>query len=225
MTRRAIFLDTHDAVRYLAGMTHAARRIKRYDNRKLYEPAERRYVTVADVGAMVAAGDDVHVEDQKSGQDLTSQVLAQFLLDQLKDRTASIPRQVLVALVRLSAGKGSAEWPEAHQAAGRVRAEAERIASGLLARGRLTLDEALGLRQEIAHSMQSALGETQRAIETRVRGLFERAPRADAVHPALETLGHKLEDLGTSIERGRGAPARRPRTKTTKAGPRARRDR
>lgn len=200
------------------------RRIKRYDNRKLYEPAERRYVTVAEVGAMVAAGDDVHVEDQKTGQDLTSQVLAQFLLDQLKDRTASIPRQVLVALVRLASGKGAAEWPDPHHAATRVKAEAERIASGLLARGRLTLDEALGLRQEIAHAMQAALGDTQRALETRVRGLFERAPREGAVHPALAALGHKLEDLETRIEATRADDAKGGRARRrTQAGPRARR--
>lgn len=176
------------------------RRIKRYDNRKLYEPAARRYVTVAEIGAMVAAGDDVHVEDQKSGQDLSSQVLAQVLLDQLKERAASIPRQVLVALVRLSLAKDApAGWPEAQHGVARARAEAERIAAQLMARGRLTLDEALGLRQEIAQALQSALGDTQQAVETRVRGLFERAHRDGDVQPALQGLGRRLDDLGTRL--------------------------
>lgn len=178
---------------------HAAagvRLIKRYENRKLYEPAARRYVTVADVGAMAAAGDDVHVQDQKTGADLTSQVLAQALLDQLKDRTASIPRQVLVGLLRVAAGKAAwADWPHPQQAAERVRHEAERIATGLLARGRLTIDEALNLRQEIAQSMQGALGETQRTLETRVRGLFERV----GVNPALQVLNEKLATLGSDL--------------------------
>lgn len=199
-------------------MKHEApreRQIRRYDNRKLYEPAERRYVTVADVAAMVASGDEVHVQDQKSGQDLTSQVLAQALLDQLKDRTASIPRQVLVALIRLSAGKGAwGDWPDPQHAASRVRSEAERIATGLLARGRLTIDEALSLRQEIAQSMQTAVSDTQRAIEDRVRGLFERGDRQRGVNPALHKLDERLTSLGSDLEKrssGRSSARRQAR--------------
>lgn len=194
----------------VASVNHATprhRAITRYDNRKLYEAAARRYVTVADVGAMVAAGDEVVVQDQKSGEDLTSQVLAQVLLDKLKDRTASIPRQVLVGLVRLSAGKGAwGEWPHAHHAAERVRGEAERIATSLLSRGRLTIDEALNLRQEIAQAMQSTLGETQRALEARVRGMFERPVAEAGVNPALHQLNQKLETLGSDLS---AKPARR----------------
>jgi polyhydroxyalkanoate synthesis repressor PhaR len=190
----------------------ATRHITRYDNRKLYEPAARRYVTVADVGAMVAAGDDVDVQDRKTGQDLTSQVLAQVLLDQLKERTASIPRQVLVRLVRLSARQGAwADWPHPQHAAERVRGEAERIAAGLLARGRLTLDEALSLRQEIAQSMQSAVGETQRALETRVRNLFERPGPDGGVNPALHALGEKLDTLEPDLAPAPGRTKKRPR--------------
>ena len=189
-----------------------ARHITRYDNRKLYEPAARRYVTVADVGAMVAAGDDVHVQDQKTGEDLTSQVLAQVLLDQLKDRTASIPRQVLVGLIRLSAGKGAwVDWPHPQHAAERVRGEAERIATGLLARGRLTIDEALSLRQDIAQSMQSTVADTQRTLETRVRGLFERAGPQGGVNPALHALGRKLDTLEPGLVATPGRTKTRPR--------------
>ncbi len=182
----------------------ATREIRRYDNRKLYEPATRRYVTVAEIGAMVAQGDEVEVREQKTGEDLTSQVLAQVLLDRLRGRAASIPRQVLVALVRLAAGTGAAlDWPEPQQAAQRVRHEAERIATGLLARGRLSIDEALGLRQEIAHAMQSALLDTQHAVEGRVRGLFAHADRGHAVKPALQALGKKLETLESDLTRPR----------------------
>lgn len=204
-------------MRYILTVKHATpaarlRAIKRYDNRKLYEPAARRYVTVADVGAMVAAGDEVHVHDQKSGEELTSQVLAQVLLDQLKDRTASIPRQVLVGLIRLSAGKGAwADWPHPQHAAERVRGEAERIATGLLARGRLSIDEALSLRQEIAQSMQSAVGETQRTLETRVRGLFERASPDEGVNPALHALKQKLDTLEPDLVKVPGRSKTRPR--------------
>ena len=83
--------------------------IRRYDNRKLYDPAARRYVTVEDVAEMVSAGEDVKVVDQKSGEDLTNVILAQVLLDRLKDKTAVVPRQVLVRLVRLTSQGGHAD--------------------------------------------------------------------------------------------------------------------
>ncbi len=170
------------------------REIRRYANRKLYEARERRYVTVADVGAMVAAGDDVQVEDQKTGEDLTSQVLAQVLLERLKDRTARIPRQVLVALIRLDGGRVPA-LPDPQQLAARAKAEAERIAAGLLSRGRLTLDDALGLRQELARSLHDALHEAQRALEGRVQGL----------------LGHREGDGRSQATTGATATPRRAR--------------
>ena len=82
----------------------APRLIKRYDNRKLYDAGARRYVTIEDIARLITAGEDVFVQDQKSGQDITSVVLAQVILDGVKERTDSIPRQVLTRLIRLGGG-------------------------------------------------------------------------------------------------------------------------
>jgi polyhydroxyalkanoate synthesis repressor PhaR len=101
----------------------APRRIKRYGNRKLYDLDAKRYVTLEDVAGMVASGQDVEVIDQRTGEDLTSLTLAQVLLEGLKEKTARIPRQVLVRLVRIAAGPASAfsDWPAPHEAATRER--------------------------------------------------------------------------------------------------------
>ena len=80
------------------------RLIRRYDNRKLYDAAERRYVTLDELRALVAAGEEVTVLDQRSGDDLTNLTLAQILLEGLRQRTARIPRPLLVQLVRLASG-------------------------------------------------------------------------------------------------------------------------
>ncbi len=79
----------------------APRRIKRYGNRKLYDLDAKRYVTLEELAAMVASGLDIEVIDQRTGEDLTSLTLVQVLLEGLKEKTARIPRQVLVRLVRL----------------------------------------------------------------------------------------------------------------------------
>jgi polyhydroxyalkanoate synthesis repressor PhaR len=147
------------------------RPIKRYDNRKLYDAAARRYITLADLGALVARGHEVTVTDQRTKEDLTSLTLAQVLLEGLRQRTARLPRPLLLHLVRLSAGPPAA-WPTAQETAYRAGAQAEKIASGLLARGRLTLDEAMSLRQEIAGSFSHLLSDVQAGASASLHRLW-----------------------------------------------------
>src|SRR5258708_22713972 len=115
----------------------AARVIKRYQNRKLYDPATRRYVTLEELGAWVAAGQEVQVQDQKSGQDLTTLSLAQVMLEGIKQSTARIPRHALARVIRLASGSGAGwDWPPGG-AAVRARREQEKTSGGLPTRGRL----------------------------------------------------------------------------------------
>ena len=155
------------------------RPIKRYGNRKLYDAEARRYVTLEELGALVAGGQDLEVKDKQTGEDLTSLTLAQVLLEGLKEKTARIPRQVLVGLIRLGAGPISAwaDWRGPQEAAARARDEVEKIVGGLLSRGRLTLEEAMALRQDVVKSVHGIVAEAQSGIEGRVRGLFGALPR------------------------------------------------
>jgi len=187
----------------------AGRLIRRYDNRKLYDIRERRYVVLDDLARMVGHGEDVRVEDQRTGDDLTAMVMAQVILEGVKERTARIPGRVLTRLVRLGFGpNGRRAWPEPAQAAARARQEAERIVAGLLARGRLTLEEGLALRQEIAGAVQRLVGEAQHGLEARVHHLLEGSGAEG--HPSLAALRERLLSLETHL--ADPAPrARRPR--------------
>ena len=142
----------------------APRLIKRYDNRKLYDAGARRYVTIEDIARLITAGAEVFVQDQKSGHDITSVVLAQVILDGVKERTDSIPRQVLTRLIRLGGGPLSAwaEWDGPQEAAARARAEAERIAS------------------DVAASVQHLVAEAQGSVESRLRQWLPAASRQRA---------------------------------------------
>jgi polyhydroxyalkanoate synthesis repressor PhaR len=191
--------------------TGAARIVKRYQNRKLYDPATRRYVTLEELGAWVAGGQEVQVQDQKSGQDTTALTLAQVMLEGIKQSTARIPRQVLARVIRLGSSVGAGlEWaPE--EATTRAREEAEKIVGGLLTRGRLTLEEALTLRQEIAQAVQRIVAEAQAGIESRIRSLLERAAPGKA-NPSLLALKGRLEAFETTLGKPR-ARKRGPREK------------
>jgi len=190
----------------------AGRLIRRYDNRKLYDIRLRRYVVLHDLARMVGDGEDVRVEDQRTGEDLTAVVMAQVILEGVKERTARIPGQVLARLVRLGFGPNGRRWPEPAPAAARARQEAERIVARLLARGRLTLEEGLALRQEIAGAVQRLVAEAQHGLEARVHRLLDRG-RGEG-HPSLATLRARLLSLETHL----ASPAPRAR-KHRKARP------
>ena len=190
------------------------RLIRRYDNRKLYDPAARRYVTLPDLARVVGGGEDVHVLDQRTGEDLTAVVLAQVILEGVKERTARIPGQVLARLIRLGFGPDGrrAPWPDPAQAAARARQEAERIVTGLLGRGRLTLEEGMALRQEIAGAVQRLVADAQHGLEARVHRLLD-ATAGGAVHPALAALRDRLLSLETRLTPGPARRRRAPRRK------------
>jgi polyhydroxyalkanoate synthesis repressor PhaR len=160
------------------------RAVRRYGNRKLYDTHSRRYVTLDGLGRLVAAGQDVEVRDQATGEDITSVVLAQVILEGVRERTARIPRQVLAGIVRLGAGTVSvaADWPPAH-AAVKAGQEAERIARQVMSR--LTIDEAVALRQEIAEALQRGMVEAQQGLQSRLGALLRRLDTEAAGHPAL----------------------------------------
>lgn len=58
-----------------------ARVIKRYGNRRLYDPELSRCVTMGEIADLVREGKDVRVVDGDSGEDLTKRVLVQIILE------------------------------------------------------------------------------------------------------------------------------------------------
>ena len=206
-------------MRYIANVsgrvpTSAGERvIKRYDNRKLYDPLAKAYVTLEGLARLVAAGHDVSVLDQKTGEDLTTTVLAQVILEGLKQRSASIPRQVLARLIRLGMSPsppGGRAQPAPKDLAARAREEAEKIVAGLLRQGRLPLEEAVALRQQIAATLHRAVGDAQRSLEQRFHSLMEWTERESGVSPALQALKEKLLTLEAYLGERRPARPRGP---------------
>ena len=74
-----------------------ARRIKRYDNRKLYDTETSEYVSLSDIADLVRGGETVEVVDNVTGPDITDQTLTQIILEEGKSgrtssrRTSSTP--------------------------------------------------------------------------------------------------------------------------------------
>jgi polyhydroxyalkanoate synthesis repressor PhaR len=54
--------------------------IKKYANRKLYDTQTSRYITLEGIAELVRDGNEIHVIDRDTGQDLTQIILSQIVL-------------------------------------------------------------------------------------------------------------------------------------------------
>ncbi len=169
----------------------------------------RRYVTVEELAVAVGAGEEIEVRDQRTGEDLTSLTLAQMLLDAVRGGAARIPRPVLVRLVRLAREPASAwgDWTSPHEAAARARDEVERLVGRLLAQGRLSLEEGLSLRQDVANSVHRIVSEAQSGVAEKVHRLFD---SREGGSPLLALRG-RLQALGSTLGPERSGTRRNPR--------------
>ena len=74
--------------------------VKKYGNRRLYDTARSRYITLEDLGEVVRAGEEVRVVDAKTGEDLTTSTLAQIIIES-RGAARLLPVPLLVQLIRM----------------------------------------------------------------------------------------------------------------------------
>lgn len=82
--------------------------IKKYENRRLYDATNSRYVNLEDVAGMVQRGDDVRVIDVATGDDITRLVLTQIIVEGAKTPESGFPLDVLRDMV-MASGRASQE--------------------------------------------------------------------------------------------------------------------
>ena len=77
----------------------AKRVIKKYPNRRLYDTAESKYVTLNDVRKLVLEGIGFCVIDKKSGEDITRNILLQIIIEQEDEGEPLFSTDVLEQLI------------------------------------------------------------------------------------------------------------------------------
>ena len=75
--------------------------IKRYANRKLYNTATSRYITLKGIADLIESGEEVRVVDNETGEDITSVTLSQILVDNERSNRR-VPGTVLTDLIQRS---------------------------------------------------------------------------------------------------------------------------
>jgi polyhydroxyalkanoate synthesis repressor PhaR len=82
--------------------------IKKYENRRLYDTANSRYVNLDEVAQMLRTGADVQAVDATTGEDITRLVLTQIIVEGAKDNDSCLPLDLLRQMV-VATGKVSQE--------------------------------------------------------------------------------------------------------------------
>lgn len=74
--------------------------IKRYQNRKLYDTTQSKYVTLEELSELIKAGMDIKVTDNKTNEDLTTITLTQIIFEQEKKKKSLLPLESLMKIVQ-----------------------------------------------------------------------------------------------------------------------------
>lgn len=80
--------------------------IKKYENRRLYDTTNSRYINLEEVAQLLQQGHDVQVVDATTNEDITRLILTQIIVEDAKTPNSAFPldllRQMVVASGRVS---------------------------------------------------------------------------------------------------------------------------
>lgn len=82
--------------------------IKKYENRRLYDTTNSRYVNLEEVAQLLQQGNDVRVMDASSGEDITRLILTQIIVEDAKTPESTFPLDLLRQMV-VASGRASQE--------------------------------------------------------------------------------------------------------------------
>jgi len=176
--------------------------IKRYPNRKLYDTEAKRYVTLEGIAELIQRGEELHVVDHETGEDLTTVTLSQIIFEQEKKRAGFLPKSILSNLIRTGSDTLDYLWRSFQASTSAVRLleqEINRRLDALVERGELAVPEADRLRAELARFAPPSLDHKgpEAALEESILGRLNIPTRADilALQAQLEALTTELESL------------------------------
>jgi polyhydroxyalkanoate synthesis repressor PhaR len=164
--------------------------IKKYENRRLYDSSNSKYINLDDIAAFIREGKEVKIVDAKTGQDLTRVTLTQIITEDAKEKPTGLPVEMLRQLIVASdeARQEFVMW---------------------------YLKSAFDTYQKVKDGVQSQLGEVSTVLSPidTMKSFLSPAvspqPRAES-EPELDALRKRVAELETRLKKGvRGKPRKR----------------
>ncbi len=165
--------------------------IKRYPNRKLYDTAESRYITLNEIATLLREGIDVQVYDSRTGENMTSVTLAQVLVGEEKSRHRTIPIQKVAAIIQ----HGGEFIQKKIPVVSTIREEAEKKVQELLTRG--SAEEI----REILVNTQHAYEEVQRRADERIQFVMNTVRSIAPLARDIHELRRQVKELNERVAR------------------------
>lgn len=188
------------------------RLIKRYSNRKLYDKARSKYVTLDDIAQMVKAGEDVRIIDNDSQEDLTSVTLTQIIFEEEKANRRVPLKMLREIIIHLGGGTLNDWWDGFFSGAQRsVGSSVNDLRHGALSikgaaaklgdSARRLLSSEARQTEEFRRNTSVALDQLELRIDERILHIRQGVAKADEEEPLVEPLRTRLAALSVKVDR------------------------
>jgi len=191
------------------------RTLKRYRNRRLYDPASREQVTLAFVRGLVQTGTEFRVEDNDTGRDVTVGVLVQVLAEDVRkwqnlEETASLLRLLIRRGGDTSMTILSKTVLAAIGALAITKENAEKLVDELIKRGELdksaraeAVKEAVDKAEQRTKETVKKVGRTVSAkvkeVEEGIGKRLSKSSEVAALRKVVDDLAAKVDELKSHL--------------------------
>ena len=185
--------------------------IKRYKNRRLYDTDLKEFITHAELSRIVGSKRPFKVIDSRTGRDITTAVLGQMLIREIKGRRDSgDTREILTILINRGGAKSMSILKDTYLASVGIynltKKKAEEVVDSLIKAGEISkserkqavmelLDKAEKSTSKMKEKIVKETGTIQKDI-TRVVDKFKLATRKD-----IDAVNKKIDKLMKAIEK------------------------
>lgn len=173
--------------------------IKKYANRRLYNTETSSYVTLDELAKLIKTGEDLTVEDAKTGEDLTRTVLTQIILERENKSDTMLPLSFLRQLICFYGDNMQSMVPAYLDSTMEI-----------LSRHQTQLKQAFGdvkpegfmpLFEELARQNMAFLEETmQMAVAANKEDSGQKNQKTQNENQDLNSLKKQLDDLQKKVE-------------------------
>jgi polyhydroxyalkanoate synthesis repressor PhaR len=178
--------------------------VKRYSNRKLYDSSDKRQITLDGIAQLVRAGEDVKVVENEGGEDITTVILTEILLERERQSTGPFSKTILTGLVQ--AGTATFEqFRRTITGTGIVQLaeqEVERVVNTWVEIGHMTEQEVLRSVQNVIQQRRKSRGDDEDEVEERISAALKRAniPTRDEVQRLAAQIHSLTTQVGDLVE-------------------------
>jgi len=169
--------------------------IKKYANRKLYHTNQKQYITLDGIARLVQDGQTVKILDNETGDDITSSILAQVVLQARGRSSPQLPTTLLTGMIQIGGDTLANLRRTLFESLGGtylIETEIGRRIDALISAGEISADEGARWRQLLLSSEFAESARTHMAAQN-----VDMPSRNDVVrlHSQVDALASIVEQL------------------------------